>query len=88
VHSEFSVLRIYKGYTYIRVEDGRQFVFNELRNYNYDPPSFYQLINKGDMVMKDAGSNTVTIYARDSGRKYTFELTGDVPKDGNVTPNE
>jgi hypothetical protein len=78
LNSEFSVLRVYKGHTYIRLTGGRQFVVSELRNSNYNPPSFYQLVSGCDAIIKDPGSDSIIIYSRTGHARFVFDVTGDI----------
>lgn len=80
INSKFVILRLYKGYSYIKVGDNRQFVLKELRNYNYSPHSLDELITSCDSIVKHVNSDTMYIYSTHTKQKYKFVLDRNIEK--------
>lgn len=79
-HSKFVTLRVYKGYSYIRIGGSRQFILGEQRNYNYTKYSLYELITECDSIVKNESSDTVYIFTKRYKEKYEFLLHDDIQK--------
>jgi hypothetical protein len=69
---QFQLLHSYKGYSYVQLHDGRQFVIGPLYNKRYNPYHFNELVTGGDSLIKIANSDT--LYLVKSRMRYSFQI--------------
>lgn len=75
IQSKITVLEEYKGYTYVRLANGDQYVISNIYNKLYNPKEFYKHVFSGDSISKQTGSDTLYLHKEHSfGPKLMYFL--------------